>query len=147
MKTLSKAAQKREEQAQALTRLRSWLVPGAKVYTKCTHVARSGMSRSIEAFIITDGELNNITWAISDALDYSFDSKNGGIKMGGCGMDMGFSLVYNLSRKVFQEGFTCTGVSDWGNRCPSNDHSNGLKEYGAHIQHSDPGYALRHSWI
>lgn len=51
--------------------------------------------------------------------------------MNGCGMDMGFHLVYSLSRVLFspkQGGFECLGI---GHYCPSNDHSNA---YGANRQ-------------
>lgn len=146
-KALSKKKQAELERDQAIAKLREYLKPGAKVWTKVTHVARSGMSRSIEAYIPLDGEIFNITWLVVDALGYTFDSKNGGVKMGGCGMDMGHSLVYNLSRVVFSEGFQCTGASDHPNRCPSNDHTNGMREYNTDIRHSDPGYALKQTWI
>lgn len=59
----------------------------------------------------------------------------------GCGMDVGFSLVYNLGWVLFPNGFECVGE-----RCPSNDHSNGDRDYSPH-HHSDGGYALRQRWL
>ena len=45
-------------------------------------------------------------------------------------MDMGFALVYGLSRTLYRDGHKCLG--DKGKtRCPSNDHSN---DYGAHTR-------------
>jgi hypothetical protein len=64
-----------------------------------------------------------------------------GIVVRGCGMDMGFHLVYNLSSILFADSFTCIGPG-----CPSNDHSNGDKDYTPHL-HTDAGYALRSAWI
>ena len=66
-----------------------------------------------------------------------------GLKVSGAGMDMGFWLVYTLSRALWPDGYACIGEG-----CPANDHSNGLREYtaGKH-QHSDGGYALRQRWL
>jgi hypothetical protein len=58
--------------------------------------------------------------------------------MGGAGMDMGFALVYNLSRSLYPNGFDCIGES-----CPSNDHVNGYNR----SHHADGGYALQQSWL
>lgn len=108
------------EQAQAITTLREHLKPGDTVYTSVTHVARSGMSRSIRLFIIRDGAPWDISYFAARAMSDKIDQKNGGIRIGGCGMDMGFSLVYNLSRALFRDtGFACIG-----DKCPSNDHNN-----------------------
>lgn len=72
-----------------------------------------------------------------------------GIVCGGCGMDMGFDLVYRLSRTLFQDRFGCIGDSlEYAKRCPSNDHSNEReRNYTKGRQHSDGGYALRQRWL
>lgn len=63
-------------------------------------------------------------------------------------MDMGFNLVYNLSRTLFPDGFICSGES-----CRSNDHFNdrskGMRpENFAGKRHTgDGGYALRQEWL
>lgn len=49
------------------------------------------------------------------------------VKMGGAGMDMGFALVHSLSYALFPDGFGCIGDG-----CPSNDHSNGDRDYTPH---------------
>jgi hypothetical protein len=69
------------------------------------------------------------------------DERYGGIKQHGAGMDMGFGLVYTLSRSLYPNGFECIGE-----RCPSNDHSNGDRDYTPHT-HSDGGYALQQAWL
>lgn len=129
--TLSKAEKAEREQLreESLERLRAMLKPGSTVSTIVTHVARSGMSRSIKCYTVHKGELRDITYAVSRVVDHPIDQNHGGIKVGGCGMDMGFALVYGLSRSLFPNGFRCAGRS-----CPSNDHSNPRR----HVDRGDP---------
>jgi len=96
------------EKEEALTYLRMVLRPGAKVYTKVEHVARSGMSRRISLYmaIIEDNkpEIVNVTWYVARALGYKRNPHDGGITVSGCGMDMCFETVYNLGRVLFPKG-------------------------------------------
>jgi hypothetical protein len=82
-------------------------------------------------------------------------------------MDMGFHLVYNLSYSLFPDGFGCIGrAEDYRFHCPSNDHSNGDRDYTPHMSenerlgadgslctchathwHKDGGYALIQKWL
>ena len=139
------------ERLEALERLREWLSPGDTVYTILRHVSRSGMQRTIDAIVAdridTKPGVFCIGWAIAKALDMRFDRDRSGVKIGGCGMDMGFELVYNLGRALWPNGVPCTGEG-----CLSNDHANGDRNYIAHTQiaprmHSDSGYALRQRWL
>lgn len=76
-------------------------------------------------------------------------------------MDMGFWAVYQLSYGLFKGGFGCIGEG-----CPSNDHSNGDRDYTPHMSeadrmgadgelcnchkdhmHNDGGYALKQRWL
>jgi hypothetical protein len=100
------------EQQEAIKQLKEdyGIKPGTKIFTKVTHVSRSGMSRSIEAYLaLIDDKgvpgITNISWLLAKAGLGTFDRTNGGVKMGGCGMDMTFALVYNLGRTLFPEGF------------------------------------------
>ena len=100
----------KEETAEAIGRLLSELTPGRTVYTKITHVSRSGMSRSIECYLAQGRDnLTDITWSLARATNARLDPRHGGIIMGGCGMDMGFALVYNLGRTLYPNGVPCTG--------------------------------------
>jgi len=137
---MNKQQQKNREEA--IAKLREMLKPGDEIRTVLRHVSRSGMSRSISTII--DGE--DWTYFTARALGLTIDQRNGGAKVGGCGMDMGFHLVYELSYKLFPDGFTCTGRDSHPNPCPSNDHSNGDRDYTPH-QHKSGGYALRHRWL
>jgi hypothetical protein len=112
--------------------LKKLLKPGDTVQTILRNVSRSGMSRRISCVIARDGEVQDITWDVARVTGESVKGRAGyvqdvGIAVGGCGMDMGFNLVYNLSRVLFPDGFACIG-----NGCPSNDHSNGDRDYTPH---------------
>jgi hypothetical protein len=151
-KTISKAQEKRNEQENALRVLREALKPGDTVSTILRHVSRSGMMRSISLIVARDGEPWDISYFAARVLDDRIDERRGGIRTGGCGMDMGFHLVYSLSRRLFPEGFVCPG-EEKGRRCPSNDHFNdhstGMerKNYAGKIHKGDGGYALTHRWL
>jgi hypothetical protein len=133
---------KQKERDEARARLLEMLKPGDTVHTVLRHVSRSGMSRSISAIIYDEeGNNYNIDYLVSQMLDCPCDPKNGGVKMGGCGMDMGGALVHALSAYLWPNGHDCTGEG-----CPSNDHSNGDRDYTPH-HHNDCGYALKQRWI
>lgn len=128
--------------------LRQYCPPGSTVYTNLIRVSRSGMSRVISLHVVDpkDGQIINISGRAARAMNDSWDNKTGGIKVSGCGMDVGFHLVYNLARTLYRDGFTCAGKLKNRSMCPSNDHSNGDRNYRKH-KHSDGGYALNHRWI
>jgi hypothetical protein len=143
------------DQAEALAHLRSWLSPGDKVCTVLRHVSRSGMMRAIDLYAWTGAEPPVKLWLSSYAARAgvaSLSKRYDSLLAGGCGMDMGFSLVYSLSSALYPDGFGCIGK-----RCPSNDHSNGDRDYTPHKPeglkpqrdhwHTAGGYALRHEWI
>jgi hypothetical protein len=96
------------ERAEWVTDLRDILDRATKdrdgnpiVWQFVTHVTRSGMSRSIRSVAIVDGEPYVLDYRISRILDWSTDQRNGGVKVSGVGMDMGFHLVYSLSRALY----------------------------------------------
>lgn len=121
--TTTKSTRK-ANRAASLRILDRMLKPGMTVFTRNLHVSRSGMMRHISVLVQQDGELIDITEEVGDVLDYGM-AEDGGLRVGGAGMDMGFHVVYGLSRSLFgTEGnpFLCMGKG-----CPSNDHSN---DYG-----------------
>ena len=95
--------EKQQQKANAIESLKNILKAGDTVYTIIRHVSASGMSRSISLVIAKDNEMQDITWYAARAMEDTIDSKNGGIKVSGCGMDIGFSVVYNLSRVLFKD--------------------------------------------
>jgi hypothetical protein len=152
---------KLQEREEARQRLRAdYLKPGDFVHTVLRHVSASGMSRRIDLYKLENGEPHWLSGLASKALGIR-QGKDGALVVGGCGMDMGFHVVYELSARLFPDGFGCIGEG-----CPSNDHSNGDRDYtpnvlglqtgpdgekiiggcGSHW-HRDGGYALRHRWL
>jgi len=107
--------------------LLEFIKPGQTVYCTLRSVSKSGMKRVISLHVIDKGEMRCIDyWAVvvnDDKL------ANNGIVADGCGMDMGFSLVYNL------------GANLWPNGTPEPHGSrNGAPD-------SAGGYALKHQWL
>lgn len=155
-------AQKAERE-EAVKTLRELLPPGSTVHTILEHVSRSGMSRKIRPVVLTvdsDGQpwIRNIGYLASKALGWRADDH--AIITSGCGMDMGFHLVYTLSRVLYPDGFGCIGDSEIrSKRCPSAEHTNGKPRitHGIHTHapdnskcvtwHRDGGYALRQEWL
>lgn len=139
---------KQKEQIEAQNTLRAMINPGDTVYTVLRHVSTSGMTRIIGMFAMIDNQPREITYQVAKATGDTITNKSHyGIKATGCGMDMGFHLVYNLGRVLWPEGFECIGHEHcWPARCPSNDHSNGDFDFTPH-NHKDGGYALRHKWL
>lgn len=149
----------KEETLEAMTRLCAELTPGRTVYTKITHVSRSGMSRSIECYLAQGRDnLTDITWLAARAMNARVDNTHGGIVMGGCGMDMGFALVYNLGRTLYPNGVPCTGSRGYNPdtyatiqdppRCKSNEHVNDATvPYSRDVIHREGGYALNQVWM
>lgn len=96
----------KEERDQALATLREALKPGDTVCTILKHVSRSGMLREIQCIVTDkrDGQLWDITYFVARVTDNSI-GPHYGVRVQGCGMDMGFATVYNLSRCLYPDGF------------------------------------------
>lgn len=187
----------KHERDEAIERLRGWLKPGDTVHVICRHVSRSGMLRilspiKMEACEQCHGtglqdtgsacgycrggvQTAHLGYNVARALGWRPD-KDQGVYVAGCGMDMGFHLVYELSGVLFGAGYECTGAA-----CSSPEHQRreckcehgsyehnrmgrkgdscevegcGCKHWrplpdkrGAGIVHKDGGYALKHSWL
>jgi len=96
------------EQEYALAQLQGTLNKGERLYTILRHVSQSGMTRRISVVRVTeDGCIESIDWLISRAGIFKRASANNGegLKVTGCGMDMGFHVVYSLSSAVFNDGY------------------------------------------
>ena len=117
----------KSERDEAIARLRDWIKPGDTVYTILRHVSRSGMQREIGIVLLSaeGGRTTDLhpNHAVATALGVRL-GKRDGIIVGGCGMDMGFHLVYQMSATIYPE-YACLGKGDDGrSRCPSNYHNN-----------------------
>lgn len=94
------------------------------VYTGLDHVSSSGMTRHISCYLATQNEgekprITDITYFVSQITGYKRNSKNGGLVISGCGMDMGFHVVYGLSCRMY---------------CPDK-------------YNHDAAYKLKHKWL
>ena len=119
--TLSKARIKQAERDDARERLLSYYIKeGQTVYTSVKSVSSSGMSRTMSLYVVDGDRIQNITYYVAQALGWPLVEKNGSrvLRVGGCGMDMGFHTVYTLARVLF------TGSVE-----------------------GDAGYSLRHEWL
>jgi len=137
-------ASKAEDREEALKIMRDYLKPGDTVYTILRHVSSSGMSRVIGTVIVEGAAAYDVTHLTSRILGWPIHRTHYGVTVGGTGMDMGFHVVYSLSRALWPDGHPC---EDGRDRCPSNDHSNGERTYSRELFHRDGGYALRHRWL
>lgn len=107
---------KQTERTECVT-LRGLLSPGDRTTCTVMHVSRSGMSRTImlQIPLLDDNGrpyIRDISYLVAKAIGARFDQKNGGVVMGGCGMNMCFAAVYNLGRVLFPDGFGLIGEKD-----------------------------------
>lgn len=113
-------------QRYAVRMLLKWIKPGQGVYTVLTHRASNGMSRRLKVIIAVDGSPFNITRYVAQACGHRMNDDEGSIVMSGCGMDMGFAVVYSLGHVLWPDGTP----EPHGVRNGESD--------------SDGGYALKH---
>ncbi len=85
--------------------LKEWLPKKSTAYTCVVHVAQSGMSRHIKVLVAPEqGQIRDISGYVADYLGWRHTKKEA-VFVGGCGMDMGFHLVYTLSSKLYGDGY------------------------------------------
>lgn len=138
----TKKERKEQELEKIRENLRELVKPGDTVYTSLRHVSRSGMYRVIDLFVMKDNRPLRISWEAAQLLE-GYDSRHDGCKASGCGMDMGFALVYNLGWELFRKGWECVGE-----HCPNNSHVNDRNApRGKGVMHTEAGYSLRHKWL
>jgi hypothetical protein len=75
----------------------------ATVYTVLRSVSSSGMTRHISLKVAQGDDIYDITYLAAQALGDKVHDKHGfnTLKVNGCGMDMGFHIVYSLSSVLF----------------------------------------------
>ena len=92
------------DKARAEELLKEWFPKGSTAHTTVVHVARSNMSRHIKVFAITGERIQNISYYVAEYLDLRYTNKEA-VFVGGCGMDMGFHLIYTLSNCLYDDGY------------------------------------------
>lgn len=93
------------EQAQAREMLHKFAPEGATVYGIVRHVSASGITRAIDFYTFENNEPRMISGYIAALLDYKRNRHHDGLTVTGCGMDMIFSVVYNLAQELYGDGY------------------------------------------
>ena len=119
------------ENTEAIQHLRKILKPNDTVYCVLRHVSSSGMTRRIDFYSFKGGAPRYLSGYMSKAIGLR-RHKDGGLIVQGCGMDMGFSCVYDLGRTLFPKGFKVAGI---GRNGDTSGHD------------TDGGYALKSEWL
>lgn len=141
----------------AKSELRKIIKPGDAVYTILRRVSASGMSRDISVCIVQNGYIRNLDNLAGDACGIA-NANGPGLRMAGCGMDMGFSLVYSLGRALFPQGFGTVGKNSDGKEYRASNakaaKAAAKRGYVFHGRNGDAsgwdidgGYALGHNWL
>lgn len=120
----------KREQEKAIEQLRAELKPGDTVHTVLRHVSRSGMQRRIDVVLLRDGDTRYLTWLVAKALGLRSTGNGDGVVVGGCGMDMGFHIVYELGSVLWPKGA---------------DYVSGRN--GSKASEPCGGYCLKQRWI
>ncbi|KKM62401.1 hypothetical protein LCGC14_1522170, partial [marine sediment metagenome] len=109
-----------------------------KVYTRIKHVSRSGMMRAISAYVIIKNKPICLDWYIEKLTSFKRNKNHGGLTLSGCGMDMGFHLVYSFSSVLYPKGF----------RSSRRNRFNGMKPTDkGYNWDNDGGYRLDQTWM
>ena len=117
------------EQEEAIEKLKEIIKPNDTLWTQLHHVSKSGMTRYIGVRLLKDDYPYDYTYLVSKALGWKTSDKYHGIKVGGCGMDMGFHLIY------------CLGMALWPDGTPEpHGRRNGEPD-------SAGGYAIKQRWL
>lgn len=143
--------------AQTKRDLRKVFPVGGLVQTSLLSVSSSGMSRRISVLACVGGMVRRMDDNVALAVGHTV-SENGGVIMGGCGMDMGFSLAYSLGRALYPEGFGTTGKRADGRTIRPKNQKAAKRAVKAGYVFSgrngdasgwdtDGGYALAHQWL
>ena len=91
-----------KKEMQALKKeLKPYFKKGSTVYTSVQKVSQSGMYRHIQVLVCYKKRIINLSYGVSKLLGWTFKDKTCSIGVSGCGMDMGFHLVYTLSSILY----------------------------------------------
>lgn len=123
------------EQEEAKATLREFLPQGATVNLVLQKVARSGMSRVIKCLAVNENNQPfDVSWYVGRALEMTVtDDYLSGVRIGGCGMDMGLALVDNLSYALYGK--------------PINQRQANTRHNDADSAEYDLAHGLRYKWL
>lgn len=93
----------KQYQTEARETLSEILTPDSTIYTIIRHVSSSGMQRQIDFYVIQNDTPRCISFYVAALLQLSYSNKYEAVTVNGCGMDMCWNTVYNLSRVLFTD--------------------------------------------
>jgi len=132
---MSKKSEKEASKQDAINALRGLIKPGDTVYTIVRSCSRTNMSMRIDVYIVnSDCEIAWITPNVATACGYSRKPGAEGMLVHGGGMDMCFSVVYELGRTLFPDG----GPLDKSSPARQSQEARAGKD-----RETDGGYLLR----
>lgn len=136
-----------KEKADAIKMLRSLARKSNYVfYTKLDHVSRSGMFRRISVYAMEGNKPQCVNFLIEKLGVYKRTHGSDSLGISGCGMDMGFAIVYNTSCHVFPT-YKCRGEATKKRRsCPASIHVNEHTPRDKTAIHKD-GYCISQKWF
>jgi hypothetical protein len=114
---------------EARRELKKYIRPHTVVYTLLRNCSASGMSRRIDVYVIRQNKPWRLTHLVAKLLGYSQSKSDYALVVGGCGMDMGFHVVYSMGRMLWPHG----------TRKPHGERNGEPDREG--------GYAIKHSWL
>lgn len=132
MPHITKAEQKEQDRQEAIARLRALAPAKSTIYVVVKHVSRSGMQRHIAAFIQTPTGLRNISGDVAEIVGWKWLDDDS-VAVSGCGMDMGFHLVYTLASYV------------WRNTPEAAAYADEMKD--SKWRSGDASYLYSHRWL
>lgn len=89
-----------------LAAAREFAPPGATLYTVLRHCSASCMTRWIDVYAIVGNEPRYLSYTVAKVIGRQVNTRgHEGIVCHGAGMDMGFDLVYSLSREIHGDGY------------------------------------------
>ena len=95
----------RIDKENSIETLKEYLKEDMTIHAIIRSVSNSGMTRNI-SFKITDKDnILDLSFHIAKALKYPFNDKKHAVKISGCGMDMAFHVIHNLSHVLFNDGY------------------------------------------
>jgi methyltransferase-like protein len=102
---------KNQTQAEAFEYFKKNLTLNDTIYCIIRHVSKSGMTRHIAFFDIKDNQTSFLNTRIADLLGYKMNKHHDALVVGGCGMDMAFSVVNNLQETMNSTSFAVYKLS------------------------------------
>ena len=78
---------------------------GSTVYLVIRQVSRSGMYRHISVHGIKDNKVSYYSYHVAKVLKWAYKDKTNAVGVGGCGMDMGFHMIYTLASVLYGDGY------------------------------------------